>query len=382
MASGSKVLIHNFEEILEKLGPLSPSMSDYLKENSGNQYVLCCKSILHSDLSNRGKRCGPQAGLEKNILYYQTVDEMVKLVAAGVKYETAKQSNMGIPSEILEEVGIKREKGSLVHLYLVNDTLTYFSEQYTVQILNKLGKKCPWEGQSGYSKSYGEFTEVDVTYGDHGIGLSSDEFFTHLRLSIFLGDNIYFLVEKGWSGTKLFLLFEKNPSFFKLLKLDGDGSDITSDVIPANEDEDCSYIGRHELPYKYGFTEARTLVGCFKNLKHLKWILQNNLYNIRSGNRKGALSDIESKIKCGDIIVIYYLDDPKRYEEFEITAISHAQKQDMIALNYPSDHPGDNYILFGIKPKEEKHSLSIIGLLEKVNQIDKQFVKGKPIIIK
>lgn len=33
------------------------------------------------------------------------------------------------------------------------------------------------------------------------------------------------------------------------------------------------------------------LVGCYKNKKHLDWILDKNIYNIRLGNRRGSVDE-------------------------------------------------------------------------------------------
>ncbi len=68
----------------------------------------------------------------------------------------AKQSNIGMPKDFYRDIGLptprecknypREDKGRIrindyMQVYLVNDTLAYFSLSYSEQLMNKLGKE-------------------------------------------------------------------------------------------------------------------------------------------------------------------------------------------------------------------------------------------------
>jgi hypothetical protein len=192
------------------------------------------KIITHSDLPNKGKRNGKQS-LEKNILYYLTHEEMEELEKEkNVEFESAKQSNIGLPSEFFSSLGInqiKRRKGpqktnhehivlnNYADIYLVNDSVDLFKSDLTLKMLKKLNKIELTDHDMNFKTSLGDFTSITITHAVHGIGVKSDTEFSKLRMNIFKGDSIYFIIKKNLKEkTCVYIILERNPLFFSVLQ--------------------------------------------------------------------------------------------------------------------------------------------------------------------
>lgn len=215
MAKDSSIRVLEIDKIVEELKVVSPVMVEHILAHPTSEYELYYKSITHSDLCG-GKRTNISQGYEKNILYYLTVSEMEDLGGTPV----AHQSNIGIPNDVYKALGIEKKKKTQVEFKLVNDSAEYFIEDYTKRVVEILGKKFPWNnGQCKYGVSYGDFTDMHMTYGDHGFGTSIDIEFQSLRKNIFVNDTIYFLVERFGTSKTLYILLSKNPKFFDILNI-------------------------------------------------------------------------------------------------------------------------------------------------------------------
>lgn len=96
--------------------------------------------------------------------------------------------------------------------------------------------------------------------------------------------------------------------------------------------------------------EFTTLVGCYKNGDHLKWILDKDYYNIRLGDRKGAVKNI-NKIAAASRLILYNYNNPLEYRVFELSTSQHtiAGYELMKELDYPNAQPDNKYILYTIK---------------------------------
>ncbi len=228
------IFINDKEQVKSFVQSRSASAMEYIN-NSSSEFSLWYKTLTHSDLTNRGKRNGGKEGLEQNYLYYLSVDEMKQIQDNNPEkpFESAKQSNIGMPVQFYSDLGIprlERRKGKqmtqhthisvneYVDVYLVNDTLKYFKQEYTARVLKRLGK---------YNRIFCSknditidetkpFTEIKLTEAIHGLGTADDEEFHKLRLSMFLNDSIIFLIEHDNKRNKVFMLLEKNPRFFTL----------------------------------------------------------------------------------------------------------------------------------------------------------------------
>ena len=83
--------------------------------------------------------------------------------------------------------------------------------------------------------------------------------------------------------------------------------DLKNETIPLIAAEDT-------LTYN---KSKKMLVGCYKDEKHLNWIKNNHLYNIRLGNRKGAI-DKSGIIISASKLLLYNVDNPKEYQLYNL----------------------------------------------------------------
>lgn len=210
----------------------SASMANYINSHNHSTFSLWYKDIKHSDLITSGKRTKINQDFSKNILYYLTPYEMREIEKNSSKpFETAHQSNIGLSQEFYEDLGVERlqrRKGpqttqhdhitlnDYVDVFLVNDTVKYFNKKYTDLVVTKLGKKSLQINSSLLRLNDGEFTPIQITQAIHGLGTQADLSFQEYRKTFFMNDRLYFIIEHSIYKNTLFLLFEKNPVFYRI----------------------------------------------------------------------------------------------------------------------------------------------------------------------
>lgn len=233
MPYSSIMSIENRELILDYLESRSYDMYNHIKTHPGTRYTLWYKNLTHSDLTNRGKRNGWQEGLDRNLLYYLSVKEMRAIEEAnGKPFESAKQSNIGMSDAFYRDLGIprlQRRSGPQItqhnhiklndycNVFLVNETMKYFTMCYTNKVIRKLGKSVCWAShQTVHLSADSAFTPIQLTQAIHGLGTADDFEFHKLRLSMFCNDTFILLIEHSVPSKSLYIMLEKNPRFFTL----------------------------------------------------------------------------------------------------------------------------------------------------------------------
>lgn len=246
MASRINV-INDYNRIKEYLSYKSDTISNYLNENSKNNYILLVKQISHSDLASVGKRTKSYQPFYKNYLYYMTEEEMEKIDKINNRpFVTAHQSNIGVPKKTIYNflsVTNPNESGNghfkindYCDVYLVNDTLKYFSIDYSFKVFEKLKKVPNWNRNKLDFKLSGEFTPIDLSIAAHGIGVSANLEFEKLRRNVFKSDLMMILLSKEINGNKkMFIMFEKNPSFFTII---GEGNKSWEKYLEQNNKQE------------------------------------------------------------------------------------------------------------------------------------------------
>lgn len=210
----------------------STSMVTHILNHTTSYFTLWYKDIKHSDLISSGKRTKVDQDFDKNILYYLTAEEMRTIEKNSKKpFETAHQSNIGMCEDFYEDLGVsrlERRKGKqttqhnhirlndFVNVFLVNDTVKYFTKRYTDIVVTNLGKKPIAINESEIKLKYGAFTPMQLTQAIHGLGTADDKMFHEYRKTIFMNDRLYFIIEHNREGNKLYVMMEKNPVFFRL----------------------------------------------------------------------------------------------------------------------------------------------------------------------
>lgn len=564
--SETKHIEGNRDEIIKVLSSVSKSMVEHIQNHSESRFSLWLKVLNHSDLTTPGKRCGPEQGIENNLLYYLSLDEMKKMEGEGTKFETAKQSNISLPKGVYEEFGISRTKGPFPSkAMLVNDSLSYFTKEYTTIILHKLNKRCPWESDKDYQISQGAFTPIEVHIGDHGIGTGDDIEFSKLRKSVFLNDVIYVLIEHMPNdGCLTYFMFEKNPRFFQILgkkdeawdayleewqrkaeelrksnaeeslvlahqrtlqdewkcllasemmnfvhdttnvecpftriKADFDkvpmlfiashikryaDSDIHEKydinnglllcanadalfdkyMVTVSEDKELlfsclldeelkndlslnhsilkyilnekrmKYMEEHRAMFlekeierreRFGISDTNSfvqaapkpyevpeaecsmpmaaegffiplkgqdvstsrlpnsivLIGCYKSIRHLKWIRDVLLYNVRLGKRKGAVDSMPEEVRNADILILYDINHYDRYQVYRIAPKAIMTKAQLDELGYPKANSEEYFVYQLVKELTGKYDVNT--LINRAKERNASFTNGMPIYV-
>lgn len=124
------------------------------------------------------------------------------------------------------------------------------------------------------------------------------------------------------------------------------------------------------------------LVGCYRDKKHLDWILSNNLYNIRLGKRKGSM---DSKHKCfgeAKVLHLYDLNNPSTEYTFKVTGNKEMTGQELGSLDYPRKNPGKSYMTFSLEKVEnpDQDEMQKLNIKELLNNLP-DHVKGAPVFI-
>ncbi len=226
-------VIEETDKILNFLEGKSESILELINRNKEDNYIFIYKNLTHSDVITAGKRTGNQS-IDKYYLCYLTIDELKKVDERSKQVESAKQSNITIPHDFYKAINmpiLTRRKGTqttqhehpivnnYAKVFLVNDTIKYFSIDYTKKIFEKLNKNSNWNYDNyRVSLSSDDYTEIQLSEAIHGLGTESDTEFHKLRRSMFKNDFIMFLIRTDKYNNKyVYIMLEKNPRFFYIL---------------------------------------------------------------------------------------------------------------------------------------------------------------------
>ena len=90
------------------------------------------------------------------------------------------------------------------------------------------------------------------------------------------------------------------------------------------------------------------LIGCYRDKKHLEWIMNNHLYNIRLGGRKGSAKGEHECIAKAVRLYLYNSKDYSKVKVYEIKRHQEMSGKELSALEYPRKSPGKNYMVFSL----------------------------------
>ncbi|XFA98646.1 HNH endonuclease [Candidatus Izemoplasma sp. B36] len=227
-------IVNNKELIFEILENVSYTIKDIVK-NSHGKMLLIEKLITHSDIPTYAKRTEKEQELSRNILYYISSNEM-KIIEEQTdrNYECAKQSNIYMPIGFYDFLSLPNPRACVKNLifprindkcdvYLVKDTLSYFTKKHVSLVHSKLGRSTrnkydnmldAWEDYNVKNS----LEKIKLNYAVHGIGTAEDKVFHSLRSTIFRSDKIYILLIKEPSQRhKIYILLRRNPLFFTII---------------------------------------------------------------------------------------------------------------------------------------------------------------------
>lgn len=234
MKKNNVLIFKNNEDIKNYIEDKSDYIYNYVNSNQNSKYTLIRKFITHSDLPTFWKRTWQKQWIDKNFLYYLSVSEMEDIENREWKeFETAKQSNITVPPLFYEKLWIKQLErrewqqeeqhnhilvNDYANVYLVNDTLDYFSIEYTFNVFEKLDKDVKWNINDYKIDFLWDLTEIELRHAIHWIWTKDDIIFHKLRRNIFKNDSLILLIEEKSDWKKnLFIILDKNPKFFSII---------------------------------------------------------------------------------------------------------------------------------------------------------------------
>lgn len=123
------------------------------------------------------------------------------------------------------------------------------------------------------------------------------------------------------------------------------------------------------------------LIGCYRDKKHLDWVAQNQLYNIRLGNRKGAMDSNHKCFSNARILYLYDLNNLAKVYIFRISGNKEKSGKELAEMNYPRRNPGKSYMTFSLEKIENPSAdIKSIDIQRALNSLPGH-VKGTPVFI-
>lgn len=138
--------------------------------------------------------------------------------------------------------------------------------------------------------------------------------------------------------------------------------------------------------YKINSDDKYMLIGYYRTEAHLNWILQNKLYNVRLGERHGALKGVDLQITPSRLVLYTNgkNEEPTGIHVFTVnqSEVLVADKQKMESLGYPAGNSGigDAYKLFSLGMEIKDHKkFDIRKLKQQSGRSEKSY---KPLFVK
>lgn len=124
------------------------------------------------------------------------------------------------------------------------------------------------------------------------------------------------------------------------------------------------------------------LIGCYRDKKHLEWILENHIYNIRLGNRKGAADSNQECFNSARLLYLYNLNNLSDVSIYKISEHREMSGTELKSMYYPKKSPGKKYLIFKIEKIDDTinsciESINIKEVLDKLST----HLKGTPVFI-
>jgi len=156
------------------------------------------------------------------------------------------------------------------------------------------------------------------------------------------------------------------------------------DSLPmAAEDYECYQWDRQEHSITRLFDDSETvLLGCYKDKKHLDWIQEQGIYNIRLGARKGSMSGESKMFERTSRLVLYDLKHPDKQTVYDIVSCAEMSGTQLKDIGYPTKKPGKTDMTFRLaKSTMEAHTIGGKSLIEQVTESHPEHINGTPVFL-
>ena len=135
--------------------------------------------------------------------------------------------------------------------------------------------------------------------------------------------------------------------------------------------------------YKKYIEEETILFGIYKSQQHLEWIQKTGKYNVRLGERVGAVKR-NAQVTTASYLVLYGLENKNKYSVYKLSDKHHIwNTQNMKDSDYPVvDINADyKYYIYNIVEELDKHSLGEIDVERIIKSTEKEIAVGTPIYV-
>lgn len=166
-----------------------------------------------------------------------------------------------------------------------------------------------------------------------------------------------------------------NIQYKYLYVVENDDDDNKSSAADSGAEYD-----RLKSRYKK-YKEESVLFGVYKDEQHLDWIIKNKKYNVRLGERAGAVKRT-SQVRNAAYLVLYELDNEKNYQIFKLTDKHHIwDTEKMIEEGYQTSKSGCQYYIYNLLEETAELEINdISSILNKVkDSMSEKMEKGTPI---
>ena len=206
------------------------------------------------------------------------------------------------------------------------------------------------------------------------------------------GQSADFMMFRATKADDLALIaaLEEDFDVYKLPKLDDDPAEVIKKEKESRKEQHSydfyqnqygalSVAAESEPTYNASLNienhqETVFLIGCYKNPEHLKWIEENQKYNVRLGDRRGAVKKDDEQVVTARFLVLYDFENPSTYSVYRLGNRQWAYKiEDMKKLGYPTPK-GEKYLLYELVGNPIELGIDIQKILE-----DKEVKKDSPL---
>lgn len=141
---------------------------------------------------------------------------------------------------------------------------------------------------------------------------------------------------------------------------------------------DNSTLGKMNI-----FPNAETiLIGCFKDSKHKKWIMDNKKYNVRMGKRLGSVGESLEEVPKAQFLVLYHKDHFEKRLYYTLMRSSYVMTADELNnIDYPNANPKNSYFVYELGQEVVGFEFDVARVIKKVSETIENYKKGMPIYI-
>ena len=257
-------------------------------------------------------------------------------------------------------------------LYLKDTELNRNIALYFCTILFKVSRKFSYSEK--WTKEKMENTEVNLPIVSRGVidwEFIKTMISAQIKLSI---NNLIFSKDLEISATEEVI---SDSSYFN-----NDESDMIVELSQAAEPFEVYKLHEIEQTEKNGSSKQETiLIGCYRDRKHLEWILDNHIYNIRLGRRKGSMENHEY-IEKAKKLYLYDVNNTSKVYVFRISGNKEMTGAELRSLNYPRKSPGKCYMTFKIDEIDcdKDDNLPLFNLKDVLDKLPNH-ANGAPVFI-